>query len=668
MADITSANEFVPSPPRTFAGLPGNGAMAAANGNVGALQGALYRASTPMMDQDSIDEVKDTLFSRVRSPEDLAAAKEARRGALTSLQQANLAEDSDWTPDRYIAYGMTKNDKPWDVTNGVQNGIALAMEADLAKQGKKYKAGVDNAKAGLDFENGEEKIDDKVEGKSLEDLTSMANAQSRINAIGAKGGAGGGMGTRWKPVAGVGLVDTWAVDPVTGESKPQVVVKAPVLAQMWQKELAAATKDAESEKNPMSFLGEDGKPDLAKRDAWIRQRANERMTGTLASQLDPQAQPDFSGQFASPPPGAPPSGAPAAAGTAPAVPTMRYNGKSGPTNASERKMAMGIAGLGGADANDPSQLPPGFSTLPAIPAVSDTVRKNTADLAAIDAALADPKIPADAKMDLEKKRQQLIAANRQALKEDIPKVGVLPKAAAPAATPSTAIPGVTMGSEADNRRDNKFSEGQATAAASLNSKAFHEPAVAAEGTLSTVNQLRSVPFTPGAFANQKKTIGNLMEAVGLKGSLVTEASNIENASKLIAQEVNSKVRAEVGVQTDSDVVRQAAESAKITDPKASFQFALNQMEENARRKIERSAFVKQMETKPEAAKTDMRTEWLKHADETLGPSMINYGGKPVFRTQFINQAVAQNPDMDPAEAKTAAAKAWLDLGKPKGKK
>jgi len=661
MADITSANEYIAAPatPNPYGALPGGGPMTAANGNIGALQGALYRASQPMMDQDSIDEVKDTLFSRVRSPEDLAASKENRRGALSALQQANLAPDSDWTPDRYIAYGMAKNDKPWDVTNGVRGGIAAAMEADLLKQGKKYKAGVDNGKLGLDFENNEEKIDDKVEGKSLEDLTSMANAQSRINAINAKGGAGG-MGTRWKTVAGVGLVDTWAIDPETGKSKPEVVVKGPQIAQMTQKAFERASKEAESEKNPMDFLGEDGKPSLAKKNAWIRERTNEITQQSLMGLVDPQMKPDFQGIFSSPPPGGAPAGAPAG------QPPVKYNGQPvGPTNAGERRMASGIAALGNPKDGDPPSLP-------GIPAVSDMVKENVAIMEQQKAILADPAASTQDKMKAQQRLDAATAANLAAMKADIGNVGHRPAPAATAApapaAPSAAMPGVAMKSQADNIRENKTADAQATTVTKYNDEFYHRPAAAAESTLSTVNQLRSVPFNSGAFANQKKTIGNVLEAIGIKGSLVTEAGNITNASKILAQEVNAKVKAEVGVQTDSDVARQAEEGAKITDPAKSWQFSLNQMEESAKRKIERSSFVKQMELQGDVTKKDIRKEWLAYSEQTLGPSVASYQNRPVFRNEFIKQAVAQNADMDPKEAEKAAAQAWLQISQPKGKK
>jgi hypothetical protein len=649
MPDITTSSDFVPEPPRAnpYSSVPGGGMMAAANGNLGGLQAALgtgsvYQASKPMMSQDNIDEVTDTLFSRVRSPEDLAKSKDARRGALSQLQESNLAPENDWEPQRYLAYGMAKNDKPWDVTHGWQNGIALAMEADLAKQSGKKKADITNSTLGLNFENGEEKIDDKVEGKSLEDLTSMANAQSRFNSI--KGGAGGGLGTRYKTVAGVGLVDTQPIDPVTGEKlPPQVIIKGPQVGLMFQKALASAQKEAESDQNNMSFIDPTtGKVSAAKKQEFIQRRANENMTGMVMPHLDPQmggySAPEY-GQYTKEPSAAKPG------------------------NAGERKMATNLAELPAT----PDGSPP---ILPSIPAPSEMVQQNTRDIAVQDSVIADPNAKPEAKAAATVIREKLLASNIEAMKKDIADVGRRPSAGVavkPAVvTPAAAdIAGVTMGTKADQQGDIKMAEGTATQKTKLYMDTIHTPAVAARQTRQNNEVLDTIDMNPNKFANMQTTLGSWMSAAGMKGSLVDKAVDFASASKILLQESNSKVRGEVGLQTDEDARRMVDEGLKITDPKKVFQFVKAQQNEAADRKIARSEFVRQQESLPDAARRDAIAEWDKYSRNNLGPMVVSYGGRPVFRSEYIEKMVADNPKADAAEVRDYAAKDWMKLAKEK---
>lgn len=50
---------------------------------------------------------------------------------IRQYYEKEIAECDNVPKDRLIAQGMAENDKPWDVTNGVRQGIVLAREYSI---------------------------------------------------------------------------------------------------------------------------------------------------------------------------------------------------------------------------------------------------------------------------------------------------------------------------------------------------------------------------------------------------------------------------------------------------------------------------------------------------------------------------------------------------------
>lgn len=272
--DINQPNDYVPDdtlPPSAI----GKGGLSAMNA---ASHGSPMapRLMGGLQSEGGQQKLEDTLYSRIRSPEQIQAAADERRGVLSKLQAAIAQPSNNYTGLEMIARGMAHNSQPWDVGNGFREGIADAYDNDAKRQKERRDAGIQSALAEDKFVSGEEGINDKMEANAITNLRQLAKP------LMARGGLGGGSsGVRFKNVPGVGLVDTWQVDPDSGIPKV-VYPDGKTLSETRMKARKIAEAEAESQQNNMTFNSD------AERNAFIERRADQ-IVGTALSGTVPGA-------------------------------------------------------------------------------------------------------------------------------------------------------------------------------------------------------------------------------------------------------------------------------------------------------------------------------------------------------------------------------------------
>lgn len=272
MADILDANPFIPDTPS------GGGPMEAASDPVGALQamsgtrpptsaapvpaqGGLSTASKPF-GTDAQRGFQEALMARLRTPEQLQAARDERRGALETFQKANSAPMNDMSPAQRIMQGFMNDPNRSDAGVGFKAGVANAMNMAQKEQELARSANIENAQAGQKFLTGEEGIADKAEQTSLNN-TSKILAQRMKN--------GGFLNTAR------GVINTNNIDE---NGQPQLVLPSAVGAKLTQAAIEQARKMADSKALELNFQQY---PDPAKaRTDYIMQQADVLLKPAMA--------------------------------------------------------------------------------------------------------------------------------------------------------------------------------------------------------------------------------------------------------------------------------------------------------------------------------------------------------------------------------------------------
>lgn len=197
-------------------------------------------------------------------------------------------------------------------------------------------------------------------------------------------------------------------------------------------------------------------------------------------------------------------------------------------------------------------------------------------------------------------------------------------------------------------------------------KNFRQPASAADNILSSVETIKTLGPVTGTAAEQLNWLGNAMATVGLDNSMVANAKNLSEAKKILMKLSNDRIRQEVGVQTASDEARFKAELAQITDPKEVFEMTMRYMKEAALRAKDKAAFAEWFMSNATTGNdpqgnahanpsgrfnvNSLNSAWSNIQKQTQGPMIINIGGKPVFKHQYIESFIKKYGEDTGSEA------------------
>lgn len=199
---------------------------------------------------------------------------------------------------------------------------------------------------------------------------------------------------------------------------------------------------------------------------------------------------------------------------------------------------------------------------------------------------------------------------------------------------------------------------------------YQLPASHANEIISMTDSIKNLAPVTGTGAEAMKWLGNALGTIGVDGSLVSNAANLTEAKALLTRAMNTRLLMEKGVQTASDEQRFRDELAKITDPKAVFEFMNNYSKEIALRSLEKSNFGSQyvgLVGEKKARPMEMDSNW-QTVFNSMGPSFQNVGGRPMFRHQWIDGFKARygnKPEYkeDPGQLYIDAERNWLKYAK-----
>lgn len=213
-------------------------------------------------------------------------------------------------------------------------------------------------------------------------------------------------------------------------------------------------------------------------------------------------------------------------------------------------------------------------------------------------------------------------------------------------------------------------------------KNYKAPAASADKILADLDSIEKLGPITGTGAEAWRWIGNAAASLGVDNALTRNAGSLTEASKIIARSVNDRVRQEVGVQTASDVQRFQDEVQKITEPKAVFDFTIRYAREIAKLAQDKATFAdywnsnmltgKDQQGNPisggtKFTNTGMDSVW-KAAMAENGPIMEMVGGKPMFKSEWVERFIAKygKGTTDPEELSQLsndAVRQWVKFSK-----
>jgi len=173
---------------------------------------------------------------------------------------------------------------------------------------------------------------------------------------------------------------------------------------------------------------------------------------------------------------------------------------------------------------------------------------------------------------------------------------------------------------------------------------------AAANQFEAFNQLEKIDPVTNKFAGVYQNVGEVMQALGQNPGtpLIQNAIKTRDADLIISQLRNASLKLENGVQTASDERRIAAELPKVTDMPEVWKFSLKLGKEASQRRIERAQFYQSMTQQDTANLSKVRSMWTNQIKQD--PLTQFYGGKLIFRSDFINGIKRVNPGMTDEEA------------------
>ena len=231
----------------------------------------------------------------------------------------------------------------------------------------------------------------------------------------------------------------------------------------------------------------------------------------------------------------------------------------------------------------------------------------------------------------------------------------------PANSPSAVQPGENKPSTLEYKdlpeeaRKKEFATGLEKSAMKVYDETIVPEAMSGDKMLTTVGMIRQIPRTQDAFAPYREKLGSVMNAIGMDGTMVKEAQNIQQIRPLLNRMANSILNAAKGPQTDQDAIRAYGEFMKIEDTQAAADFMYEWAEENARR----SKMKKQMYDLAAKEKGTMREgeNYWNMTDYAKAQPVTVLNGKPWAFSKWRDKFIKSNPT---AEVKDAI-EAWNNL-------
>jgi hypothetical protein len=613
---VLDPSEYIPDTVPT-------GPMQAANGQFGALQRAA--GSSPHRQQvfgdDETGAIQRALIGRLRSPEDIERAKAERRGALDALKQARQqAPDEGWNWYTHYSLGASAADPELDIIGANRAGITQAMKASLAKKGISREVGIENASDELKFLTDEDAAAGREEDKALVESSKLLGKQiSRKDQHHTKDG--------WYDLSsGFPVL-------IRPSNKDYTRVYESISRQAGQDARALNERGAFST--------------VEQYNAYVQNRIQQGMNRIMndesfRAQIMEGAEQIPVGEQAAPE-GAPTSGS-----------GLQVTPESGIT-------------------------PPQTATVPPQQAPARIPLPNEPNLGTIDPAVQQGR-DGEALRLLTAEREQMAAEGASpedmaAIDREIaamaPKAAPVVPEAAPAVvpTPTAQVPSVgatPLKSKAELAREKTLSVGAEKAGLKLLDEWVNR-AQSADNYLRTYDQVRSLRanFDPGKLAGFKQTLGEWGGAVGMKGPMVRQAAMMQQARRLIQEQINDRMQLEKGVQTEGDAERFQRAYPSIENTPWGFDFGMNSLREIAMRNKARADFAqKYVESNGTAAGLDRA--WDKHMHDNIGAMVledVGPNGEPMVRVQWIEETIAKtmesNPDYDEAEVREEAEQDWL---------
>lgn len=638
--------------PPASAAWQGQGPQQAAQGNLGGLQRALIgrvppqaagspasgggalslAGSNPIISEDAQRQLETALMSRIRSPDELQNATEARRGALEALQQAVSAKPNNYTWDTHFMEGIMHAPQGLSAGDAFQYGVSNAMKASRESQDETYKADVANAKNRLTFEQSEDKSADQAEKNALSDTARIAIAQNKL--VNGKNGAAQ---QRYKWTKD-GLIDFQTLD---NNGVPSIVLPA---SKDMNRYFDAALRRATTKAEGMEF------PSSQAREDWIHRTASTDLA--LLTDADNSMAPRSS--------------------------------PANPVEASKQEIPAKSASVEQQSMNEDS-----------LRLLNEELQKeqaagNTDNVAALQREIArvQQRSPHDTSDQLEQRLTAVGAKsasinNKPGVGEPTP-VGTVEASQVAKGTPSDVTKGTTtppaagtvtstepvLRSKMEQQRDKAYVEQTEKSNAKI-LDSITSQGNQANDALATVNNIQQLRdrFTPNKFAGVKQELGGYMDALGLtKGGLPAEARTLQQVSRMIEEQVNNRMTEENGVQTEGDTQRFRSAYANIRDTPAAFDFSLGMLKERALRQQERMRIATESGER-NRSNSKIQQDWIEYRDKQLGPMMVNTEKGPIWRHDFIERGITatmeQHPDADPDYVRKLAEEKWLEKARVK---
>ena len=606
---LLDPNEYIPTPEDEYSYIPKaqpQPTFADSGPTIAATgnMGALQRLS--MIDNDTAGQLRDRMMARVRTPEQMDASLAQRRGALNSLNQEIMSpsDNNSFFTDMMMHSSLGRGKGlDWNTATSYAIGQALADKRKRQELSKGDRISV--AKNNFDFEGTEEKAADQAENKAMAELSKIAVAQT-------KGAGGVGLRKTWTNVPGVGLVDLSQVGP-DGRPLPKILVSSENVAKMYESFHKQFQVLANSPQMEGQFKSAE------EMTQWIQSQATHALKQAVGSKGAPQEIVDQIPNLLTP------------------QEPVKRPGLSTP----------GIM-PDGSGTNAPS--------LEKIPSGVQQQRDQEA-ISMIQNIIDSPNAT-------EAEKQQA-AADLQALQkyQKIP-TGIKPQqAAATSATP--ANPGLTTSAE---RAGQKKSAELMESSGNEIMKQWQTERNQANDQLNTYAMIKALrpEFETGFTAPIKEKVGAALDAFGIKGGMPKEARNLQAVNKMIREQVNARMTQEKGVQTEGDTQRFSQAYLNTQDTPYAFDLMLGMIKESSLRKQDRAQLAEDYIANNKSH-AGIQKAWEDRRDKVLGPMLINVGGKPMWRHEYIEKAKELNSDADPAEVEAYAAKKWLELSKKGGK-
>ena len=174
-----------------------------------------------------------------------------------------------------------------------------------------------------------------------------------------------------------------------------------------------------------------------------------------------------------------------------------------------------------------------------------------------------------------------------------------------------------------------------------------DAAMAAEGTLNTIDQMRLIDFEGGPGTDFKNNLRRFVMAIG--GSEFVDVSEVNDAASftgLAYREFLNIMSEQKGPQTDNDFLRIKQTFATVTDPEITRDFLMSSAYALASRKMEMSQFWEEYLETNEGSLDGVERAWNNYkattpmvTDAFLDPN----SGLPVFYIDFKDRMKVANP-------------------------